>query len=376
MAKDLLLKVRLHLLSEPVLKDLCSKFHVVTRNSSAFQNSQECVSLIKDILQTKKKLNQPKQFSSSMTRYCSQNKFDLMLFGKNDNNDRQYLDSIYAKRHNIIQVDGENLEHIDCFSRSFNYNRIWAVTLNCEIYLLAANTCSSTMTVHKYCPAKNRWSKISVIKSFNRKFIGPCSFMDKILITGGVDDDDNNNNVDDDDAISSCVAFNTINREIRSIQKMKQARMMHACTVFEGKVVASGGGPNRYDRTVFSTVEKYDHAANTWSNMPKMVCGRKSHSIVAVKNKLFVFGGLSNTAEVFDSSSNKFSTIKSSALPIGDYDVQDTVAIGRKIIIFRFWTTKLLIFDLDKYKWSEELFEFTKKTKNLNWCLCVKIPKL
>ena len=152
--------------------------------------------------------------------------------------------------------------------------------------------------------------------------------------------------------------------------------MLHACTVFEGKIVASGGEPNRYDRTMFSTVEKYDHAANTWSNMPKMVCCRKCHSIVAVKNKLFVFGGLSNTAEVFDSSSNQFSTIKSSALPIGDYDVQDTVAIGRKIIIFRFWTTKLLIFDLDKYKWSEELFEFTKKTKNLNWYLCVKVPKL
>ena len=200
--------------------------------------------------------------------------------------------------------------------------------------------------------------------------------MDKILITGGVNDDDNNNNVDDDDATSSCVAFNTINRKIRSIQRMKQARMMHACTVFEGKVVAPGGGQNRDDHTVFSTVEKYDHAANTWSNMPKMVRGRKSHSIVAVKNKLFVFGGSPNTAEVFDSSSNQFSTIKSSALRIGDYDVQDTVKIGRKIIIFRFLTTKLLILDLDKYKWSEESFEFTKKTKKLNYYLCVKVPKL
>ena len=72
----------------------------------------------------------------------------------------------------------------------------------------------------------------------------------------------------------------------------------------EGRVVVSGGFNGRI-RT--NTVEVNHHVADEWSMTSRMNEARTNHSMVAVRNKLFVFGG--ETREVFDTSSRKFATL-------------------------------------------------------------------
>ena len=56
-------------------------------------------------------------------------------------------------------------------------------------------------------------------------------------------------------------------------------------------------------RNVLSSVEVYDHIADTWANMPNMIDHRCNHNLVAMGDKLFVIG---HTCEVYDGSADKF----------------------------------------------------------------------
>ena len=59
---------------------------------------------------------------------------------------------------------------------------------------------------------------------------------------------------------------------------MKNVRSHSACSVYEGRIVVSGGSNN-------NTVED-DHIGDTWENMPNMINRRDGHK--SVKNKFFV----------------------------------------------------------------------------------------
>ena len=89
---------------------------------------------------------------------------------------------------------------------------------------------------------------------------------------------------------------------------MNNARVACSCAIYEGRVVVSGGWNNQNNG--LKTVEPYDYVSGKWSSMPNMIEGRHHHSIVAMKNKLFVLGSRkadkSKSCEIFDSESKKF----------------------------------------------------------------------
>ena len=90
---------------------------------------------------------------------------------------------------------------------------------------------------------------------------------------------------------------------------MSDERTNPASSVFEGRVVVSGGSNS--DEIILNTVEAFDHVGDTWEKMPNMINGRFGHKSIAVKNKLFVVGGIdTNDCEVFDSTTNKFTVLK------------------------------------------------------------------
>ena len=121
-----------------------------------------------------------------------------------------------------------------------------------------------------------------------------------------------------------------------------------------------------------NTAEAYDHVANTWSNMPNMIYGRYDHSLVAVRNKLFVFGSGTETSEVFDSCANKFVLLKPPS-SIGFENTTRTLSVGNKILIFKHTSAQLISFDFVKNEWKEEPIEVTK---DIAYYTCLKLPKI
>ena len=147
---------------------------------------------------------------------------------------------------------------------------------------------------------------------------------------------------------------------------MNESRSHFSCTVFEGKIVVSGG----FNRGSLNTVEAYDHVANSWTNMPNMIEGRRYHKSIALKNKLYVFGGIfTKTYEVYDSTCKKFIALKS---PHNCFiSPNSVISIGSKLVLFKFRKKSLLIYDLEDDSFSEEPCEVTKDLLGFS---CVKVP--
>ena len=137
---------------------------------------------------------------------------------------------------------------------------------------------------------------------------------------------------------------------------MNSARSHLACSVFEGRIVVSGG----YNREILNTVEAYDHVGDTWENLPNMIIGRDGHKSVAVKNKLFVMGGFfKNSCEVFDSTNFIFTLFKQPKLDSKFYlrNPSEVITIGSKLFCLK---RNIKIYDLENDEWSEKPCEATK----------------
>ena len=106
-----------------------------------------------------------------------------------------------------------------------------------------------------------------------------------------------------------------------------------------------------------------------------MVKRRYCHKSVAIKNKLFLVGGgaiFDRDVEVFDSHCNKFVSIKEHPKWLDESNISDVLSIGNKIVIFSNEEGCVLIYDVDKNKWSRKSCE---ATKNIVHFSCSKLPK-
>ena len=137
------------------------------------------------------------------------------------------------------------------------------------------------------------------------------------------------------------------------------SRIDASCTVFEGRVVVSGGSGDIND---LNSVEAYDHVADAWYDMPNMVKRRYYHKSVAIRNKLFVIGGMTSTGEVFDSNCKQFVLLKLPTVSIGGhlYYCSAVVTLGNKLVIFNNRKNNILFYDVENDEFSEEECEVSK----------------
>ena len=188
------------------------------------------------------------------------------------------------------------------------------------------------------------------------------AFMDKIFVLGGFCYNRNNDNFL---TTSSCLEFISKNNNFKEISEMNLARRWAACVVFQGNIVVSGGISNNYH--VLSSVESYDVFADKWTSLPNTINHHRLHSLVTIKDKLFVIDHRVNCCEIFDIVCKKFVSFKHPLYITFNKCVQ----IGNRIIAFQELTSTILCYDYDKDEWSEELCEVTK---DLELFSCVKIP--
>ena len=192
----------------------------------------------------------------------------------------------------------------------------------------------------------------------DRIYCCACTFMDTIFVIGGSKKYTSS---------KSCLQFNTKENSWKEVARMEEARSDSACAVFEERIVVSGGYDNDFNDLY--TVESYHVAADSWSPMPSMIQRRRCHSLVVVKNKLFVIGGLRTigSCDVFESISNKFVPLKCPYL----FCSNKALSIRSKIFIFQNNESFVVIYDVCENKWSDELCE---ATTNLYSYSCVELP--
>ena len=346
-AKYLLQRVRLSLLSVPALNNILDKNLWITEND-------ECSEVVKKVIEYKNKFPFSCTNILPTSRYCSQKNFKFII---NDGRRRVAI--------NPIAIDLIDFSSINSLPIT-NYRRYRSkiVCIKGEIYVFGgSNGFYPVLPVEKYSPDTNTWDVITKIYDGRKNFCG-CSFIDSIFVLGGllVKEKDTN----------SCLVFNTINKKWKQISKMKVARKYASCTVFEGRIVVSGG--HNWSNGKLKTVEAYDHVDDSWTNMPSMIEERRYHKSVAIKNKLYIVGTyLSSNLEVFDFCSNKFALIKYNSTSLRNNYIFDISTFGNKILFFIDNSASVLVYDVESDEWLKKLCE---ATQHIEFFSCAKIPQL
>ena len=349
-APDLLLKVRYSSLSDEAFKHV---LHKTTKSEYA----GECTSLVHNIYESKCNL-----FGHNTNRYCNQHNFNLLFCGGYDN-------KLEKPVKNIGQVNAKTLDNYKCLTTKLESRyRCRAVYLKGDVFLLGGDTDDNKKIwpVEKYSCATNQCEV--VIEMFDgRQDFSTCGLLDSVYVIGGRTQ-----------TVRKGRKRQTLHKSCRQLLKkrlkcgaerygwnkiadMNEAREFAGCTVFLGRVVVCGGYSCMYER--LNSAEMYDHVADTWSHMPRMNEVRACSELVAIKDKLFVIGGLTRTSEVFENNSGCFVLLKKPQRSItNDFErVTGAVAMGNKILVFiREARPVVTYYDVDEEKWSEEPCEVTK----------------
>ena len=155
------------------------------------------------------------------------------------------------------------------------------------------------------------------------------SFMQKIVVIDGCKNKE---------TVSSCMAYNIKTNKWASIASMNESRDDTSCTVFKGKLVVTGGYNSKGFNRFLKSVEAYCFHENKWTQLPDMLQKRSDHGTVSIGNKMFVISRyLSNSCEVFDSITNKFTFLKTNphVKNIDFYSLKTfAITVGFKIYVF------------------------------------------
>ena len=350
-AKDILLRIRLSLLSVPALNQISNK-------NSCFNTNDECASIIKEVLENKKdfRLSKPR----TTGRYCNHNNFDIIICGGKHARTENLLYDV----HSIKANNTNNVKELPKINKGREYPEM--VSVKGKLYVLSGQDSEykCVMPIEKYSPITKTWEIIADMYDDRTRFCA-CSFINNIYVIGG----------HVGDSINSCIKFNTNDHKWEEVARLEEARRDASCAVFEGKVVTSGGN-NKNGKS--NSVEAYDHITNLWSNMPNMVEERSEHKLVAIKDKLYVVGGgpiFTYTCEVFNSTSNKFVLIKPPPESCEMYIRWPVavISIKSKIAIFNDNENSIVWYDVENDKWFIESCEVTR---NLSGFCCAKLPHL
>ena len=346
-AKHLLLKIRLTLLSVPALK-------FITEKISSFIDN---LAFIKEIIDEKSKGFHRRNLKS-VSRFCDQDKFNIIVCGGSKNKNGKAVRDVYS-------IKANNQNNVISFPQ-LEEGRKWSkvVCIKGEVFAFGGigNNFKRMMSIEKYSIDNKSWKVVGYMPDKYKSFC-VCSFMGNAYVLGGKAQER---------SVASCFKFKAADYSMNKIAEMETARERSACAVFEGKIVVSGG--SNFGRPL-STVEAYDHVANEWTNMPYMVEERCRHKSVAIKNKLYMFGGFTKASEVYDSTCEKFVSLKYPDKWFSYFNFHyplAVISIGKKLIVFQKTTSTSLIYDVENDTWSEEPCEVSR---NLSSFSCVKVPQ-
>ena len=352
-ATYLFTKTRISLLSNHALQHMMKK-------KSCFNDIIECTEIVEKVLEEK---TISKSFKSTAIRFCHQDNFDVIVAGGFNRKDWQVFDDVCSLKG--VCFDKE----IQLSKMSTKRQKFKMVYIKGNVYALGGldSRMNEIMSVEKYSIAHNKWETIASMYDHGVNF-SLCSFLQDVYVIGGQLKQTITN---------TCVKFNTFNRKWTKLTGPKNARCYAACTVFEGKVVVSGGMNNFETDAILNTVETYDPFGDLWTNLPNMIYPHCLHKTVAVKNRLFVLGGFripsASACEMFDSHSNRFVLLKPSpfAQSCISYSAE-VVFFGRKLAVFGPKKKMVAFYDVDSNKWSKEGCEVPGSTIKYS---CVLVPR-
>ena len=352
-AKDLLLTVRLPLLSEKALQ-------FALRKNSTFRENDLCLTAINDILSEKDSFFQSKPQPHHTNRCCDQREFDFLFtygFLWVEHSDNK-LDT------SLKRIGGADLNNVSLLTTlPENPHCSIAVHVNGEVYFFWCcdeKGNGESGSVFKYSMVANTFEKVGRLTDA-RTMHCCCAFMGRVYIIGGHNERDERG--DSCNVTNSCWALDPKESKREEIADMRFERVAPACAVFNGKVTVAGGLNANYEE--LKTVEAYDHVADEWSRMADMVAPMEGHGLVAVKNKLYALG--ETELQAYDKTSGRFAVLKA---PF--FRTNEAFSLGGKLVAVSCDEKAAFWYDAERDKWLKETCGVTSGFDS--FCF-VKVPR-
>ena len=345
-AEDLLLKVRLPLLSTNTIRHLL-------KDSTHLTKADGCVKILNKMLDHRVDCFYKSSSNYHTSRYCSQKYLKLLICGGFDSEKSTTCSSVSC-------IDVYKAGDVEIYPpMTTERYSLKVVHVKGDIFVFGGfdNNNDWIMSVDKYSLTSRKWSQVGEMHD-KRNFFCACAFMNKVIVVGGYTKGNSTN---------SCLQFDTRNYIWKEVSSMDVARATRACAVFEERIVVCGG----CDNPRLNTVESYDVLPDKWSPMPSLNFSKNVSSLVVVKHKLFVISKRKDSCEVYDNVCKRFIAIKSPRFNL--FSGIRANAIENKIFAFQDDLSKIITYDSQKNEWSEELCGVTK---NLNFFTSVNVPSL
>ena len=285
-------------------------------------------------------------------RYCNQKGLSFLACGGQDAN------GLLTNQVLEVKIPSFEVAEFPTMAKPHSYLRVAAISSKMFAIVNSVDVCGKLgncfTSVEVYSEITKSW-RYKYINVKEQLYYCLCSFMNKLYIIGGQDFRYK--------SIRSCNTYDISSATWNKVTYLNEARNRAACTVFEGKIVITGG--QDYHR--LKSVESYDHYENKWTFLPDMIETRHSHAAVSMGNKMFVIGGYKTTScEVFDSFSGNFTEIKSGlkVCDVKDSWYFDAFCIGHYIVVLhsfsRYSETIINLYDACENKWSTIECDFAK----------------
>ena len=321
-------------------------------------------------------------------RYCDQEEFSIGVFSCDN-----YSEDVSKPKHFLLNNFDTKLYLPSLSIPKFDCK---AVASSSNVYLAGQlYGDDNTLSVEKYSFSTNNWNKVALLEGVIELRYEVCSFMQKVFVISGA-------GYEEPSLLEKPSWFyNKDTNKWTSIASIMELREGSACTVFEGKIVVSGGFrkeiiPNRVypggmvnlcllQRLIYlNTIEAYDYHENKWSCLPSMLSPRVNHTAVSISNKMIMIGGNSENSEIFDSITRKFTYIKTFPKWVGKSKIYlphrfnnpyQVVDIANKIYFFCIKNMKVKVY---RYDVRNDSFTFvtSRKTESLGKFSCIKVPMI
>ncbi|MCP5499899.1 MAG: hypothetical protein H7A25_08355 [Leptospiraceae bacterium] len=222
-------------------------------------------------------------------------KFDLLI-PNNDPSNNAYSITIQGSMNNgFYTTDQLN------FSRTYHTTSIVNGSNLLVIGGISSNslTCSNKMFLYNSQTAS--FSELSTKLSKGRCNHTSTVLNDgKIIIAGGSEDSNGYN-----DGLDSVEIFDSIADTIYTGSKLNEARHSHKAILLDNGNLIVFGGKN--DSEILRSVEIYNQVLEAFDSLGDMNFSRYNHTATLLKDgKVLITGGNTETAELFDLSSNVF----------------------------------------------------------------------
>ena len=307
----------------------------------------DCTKILKAVVQNRRASHKNSSGTSHKSRHCSNNVYSMLIskdctfdFGASVDN----IKRVVLKMRCLPLAKGKD--------REISIQNWKPVFCRGEIYLFGGN--NKLKSVERYSAKTESWQRVADLFDFLEDCCARAS-MGSVFLLGGSRERKVARFLGLSHHKNFCRRFDARDNKWKRVARMNGARSLAEGTIFEGKLVVTGGY-NNTELAGLKTVESYDHVSDSWSQMPDTIERRRYHRSVSVRNKLFVVGR--ESCEVFDSCFRKFVLLKPkpSSVASSFHIFSHIFSIGSNIFILGHGMTTALCYDFESEEWSDGNF--------------------